>query len=135
MKHCRQLCALVLTSFCYLNTAWATDYFVQQAGADSRGYSSQYNPWRPQPPRWGYQRHQGNVNYFAGDSSANSARQLRRYAAPISQIQARQFEYQRYVEQVRPYYGMNNGLPWWADQSQVPYGPWAIGSGWPNGLW
>jgi len=135
MKFSYQLLVVVLTSLSCVSTAQAADYFMSQQTQGNNGYSSQYNPWRPQPQRWGYQQRQYYSNQSGNGRLTSYTPQPRQYAAPISQIQARQFEYRRYVQQVNPYYGTNNGLPWWADQNAVPFGPAAIGNGWPNGLW
>jgi len=107
------------------------------------GYSSQYNPWRAQPRSrrgyWGSSEQSGN-----GNGLVKWPRQprvtmpqptVRRAYLPQSPIPARQHEYRSYIQQVNPYYSGHNSGPWWSDPVAVPYGPWATGNGWPNGLW
>jgi hypothetical protein len=99
------------------------------AAVTSIGVSQQkqYNPWRPVPRQWGRQHKQRAT---AVQQQGN----MPAYVVTPSPIHARQYEYRNYVQQVNPYDG-NGGIPWWADPVAVPYGPWAIGNGWPNGLW
>jgi len=122
---------------------FASGQYSHAAGMQNHsGYSSQYNPWRAQPQRhrgyWG-QNNSGNVN-----SSTRRPQQawltplqptVRRSYMPQSPIPARQHEYRSYIQQVNPYYSGSNSGPWWSDPVAVPHGPWAIGNGWPNGIW
>lgn len=122
-----------------MSAAQAGGNFMQSAGVQGNGvYSPQYNPWRPQPQQWGYQnRQQNRQNNSNGNGYAAQTHNVMpqsSYAIPLSHIPARQYEYQRYVQQVNPYYNTGGGLPWWAGQGAAPYGPWSIGNGWPNGL-
>ena len=103
---------------------------VQASGAQNNGvYASQYNPWRPQPQNWGYQ----NRSHNRAAAQGMGVRPQPLYAAPLSRIPARQFEYRGYIKQVNPYY--SNQMPWWSDQAAVPYGPWALGNSGSKGFW
>ncbi len=112
----------------YLLIAALSSAFVvnaQAMGMQNNGMNgSQYNPWRAQPQQWGYQNSQ-NMGMGVRPTSP--------YSAPLNRIPARQFEYRRYIQQVNPYY--SNQMPWWSDQSAVPYGPWSFGNNGTNGFW
>ncbi len=104
---------------------------VQASGVQNNGvYASQYNPWRTQPQQWGYQNRSYNR---ATTGQEMGVRPQMLYSAPLNRIPARQFEYRRYIQQVNPYY--SNQMPWWSDQTAVPYGPWAFGNNGSNGFW
>ena len=87
------------------------------------------NPWRAQAQRRGYMNGNGpaRVQVIQAPQPA--------YAIPVHPIHSRQVEYRGYLQQFGTYYGNHGGVPWWANQQAVPYGPWAIGNGWPNGIW
>lgn len=130
-QHCStSLClALLLTG----SAAQAMDYGVVSVGVQASGNNGvqqeRYNPWRPQPKQWG----------FNNDRQQLQTRPMVQpqpvYVYPVHPIHSRQVEYRGYLQQFGAYYGNQGGLPWWADQSAVPYGPWAAGNGWPNGIW
>jgi hypothetical protein len=120
---------LLLTSLSTVSlVAQAHDSYGTTA-VTSMGTSQQkqYNPWRPVPRQWGGQHKQRAT-------TVQQQAYTPAYAVMPHPIHARQYEYRNYVQQVNPYYG-NGGIPWWSDPVAVPYGPWAIGNGWPNGLW
>ena len=125
---------------CCLSSAQAADYTSLTVGTQYNGvHQPRYNPWRPQPKQWGYQGNRPD-NRLATQVNAGPRRgyQPPRYSQPLSPILARQYEYRNYVQQVSPYYGVYGsygGVPWWADPVAVPYGPWAMGNGWPGGIW
>jgi len=134
MKLISQLLVLMSFGLCCMSTAQAVGNYVQSAGTQHNGvYASQYNPWRPQPKQWGYQNKQRNGNAYT--MQPRNVLGQPAHAAPLNYISARRYEYRRYVQEVNPHYDMNGGLPWWAGSGAAPYGPWAIGNGWPNGLW
>ena len=135
MKSAHQLLFVVLSGLFCMSAAHAAGNFVQSSGAQNTDVrASHYNPWRPQPRQWGYQKN-SNGNAHRDSGQARYITHRPRYAIPLSHIPARQFEYRRYVQEVTPYYNTGGGLPWWAGSGAAPYGPWAIGNGWPNGIW
>ena len=98
----------------------------------------QYNPWRKQPNNgWSRAVQQG--------SSGQHVQVLTpAQAVTVHPLYMRKIEYRDYLGRYgvggygngygySPYYG--GGLPWWSDPVAVPYGPWATGQGWPNGIW
>ena len=134
MRQCRQLSVVILLGVFCASTAQALDNFTQSASGQHTGvYASHYNPWRPQPKQWGYQD-RPNHNHGNGYAPQPYNAQQPVYAAPLSHIPARRYEYRRHVQAVNPYYDTGGGLPWWAGTGAAPYGPWSIGNGWPNGL-
>jgi len=135
MKPVYQLLVCVLSGIFYLSVAHASGNVVQSAGIHNNGVrAAQSNPWRPQPRQWGYQNNRNG--YGQRDSGrAYSITPQPHYAIPLSHIPARQFEYRYFVQQMQPYYGVGGGLPWWAGSGAATYGPWAVGNGWPNGVW
>lgn len=87
--------------------------------------AAQYNPWRPMPQQWGYQGRVISNNSIVTRPAYGTAPQ-RLNPVPLNRISARQFEYRRYIQEMDPYY--SNKMPWWSDQSAVPYGPWSKGA-------
>ena len=127
----RALPVLLLTSlsgvglYAQAHDAYGTTAVTSMGASQSR----QYNPWRPAPRQWGNSPRKQRATAVQQQPGYTPA-----YVVPLHPIHARQYEYRNYVQQVNPYYA-NGGIPWWADQTAVPYGPWAAGNGWPNGIW
>jgi len=136
MKFSRQFSVVMLSGLFCISTAQAAGNFSQSAGVRNNGaQASQYNPWRPQPRQWGYQnkRNNGNGNGNGHAGQTHYGMPQSRYVIPQSPIPSRRYEYRRYIQEVNPYY--DSAGPWWAGHGAAPYGPWAIGNGWPNGIW
>jgi len=126
MKRRSQFMIVMFAAVTFISTVQANG--MQRNGIQQNGVqASQYNPWRPQPQQWGGQHRQ---NYQA-QSYGVMPQSL--YPVPQSLIPARQFEYRRYIQQVNPYY--SNPMPWWSDQSAVPYGPWSKGGPGSGSFW
>ena len=147
MKLNHHVLVVIGTGLLCSSTVHASGEHSHTAGMKNHsGYSSQYNPWRAQPRQhrgyWGSTAQ--SVNGNGNGSMQRLPRQasvtmpqptVRRSYMPQSPIPARQHEYRSYIQQVNPYYSGANSGPWWSDPVAVPYGPWATGNGWPNGLW
>jgi len=123
-----------------LNTS--AEYPAAAGMQQQPGYSSQYNPWRKQQPQ--HRGYWGQNNNGNGHRSIPTPQQgmrtpfqptVRQVYMPQSPIPARQHEYRSYIQQVNPYYSGHNTGPWWSDSGAIPNTPWAIGNGWPNGIW
>ena len=108
----------------------------QAVNSHARGVvHARYNPWRPQPQQNNHQQQSFHAHTAGEPLQIQVAPSVVQRVYPLNPLHQRQGEYRNYVHHYNTPAGFGTGIPWWSDPVAVPYGPWAIGNGWPGGIW